>query len=147
MEMEKADHDAQCQAEAEAEGQMMDEMEAERQAMGKDEEYQDIQQARIAKGTEDKNKMDFKIIKKAQGKMDDESEFEESILTEWEFDFIGKLVDMQRDTMATRLIHIEAIVSNGSEGIKKLHKNSYRAWEEMNVLADKLDKIRGLKRK
>ena len=91
--------------------------------------------------------MDFKIIEKAQGKMDDESEFEESILTEWEFDFIGKLVDMQRDTMATRLIHIEAIVSNGSEGIKKLHKNSYRAWEEMNVLADKLDKIRGLKRK
>jgi len=33
MEMEKADYDAQCQAEAEAEGQMMDEMEAERQAM------------------------------------------------------------------------------------------------------------------
>ena len=82
-----------------------------------------------------------------QAEAEAEADAEESLLTKWDLDFIGKLVDMQRDTMATRLIHIEAIVSNGSEGIKKLHKNSYRAWEEMNVLADKLDKIRGLKTK
>lgn len=62
--------------------------------------------------------------------------------TQKELELLGKILDMQRDSMATKLIHLEALMQ--SENIKKIHNRHFKAWEFMTELSEKIDKLRGI---
>ena len=71
-------------------------------------------------------------------------------ITNREWETLGRLVDMQLNLIAGKLINMEAYVNTFgkkqtcTEAIQRVHKRAFESWEEHLALSEKLDKIRGI---